>query len=167
MRRQHLEVLNARTSIAVVVLDAHIRELHVFFTHRQPIGHGPFRNLICVAVRTAIAISTAAIGLLEKPLIGTLQLVVQNDAADPSATGDQTLRCAAVGAIQVSVVRQLAWLTDTCVERLGGVALMVAACVLEDVSTSLSECHERRPRPSDHVRHRSHQPKVAKMSEVA
>jgi hypothetical protein len=89
MRRQHFQILDVRTSVAVVVLDAHIGKLHVFITHRQLIRHGPLRNLICVAVRTTTTIPTTTVGGLEEPLIGTLQFIIQNDAADASAAGDQ------------------------------------------------------------------------------
>src|SRR6185436_20400146 len=73
VRRQHLEILDSGTSIAVVVLDTNIWKLHVIVAHRQMIREGPFRNFSRVAVRTTITISTAAVGLLEKPLIRTLQ----------------------------------------------------------------------------------------------
>src|SRR5262249_24166051 len=166
MRRQDLEILDGRASIAVVVLDAHIRKLHVVLDHRELVRRRPCRDLIGVPIGPAIRIATAAVGRLQEPLTVTLQLVIEHDATDATTVAHYAFRRAAVGAIQVRVMRQFTRLADACVEPLRPVALAILAAVFQDVTTSVRQRDKRRPRLADDMWHGPNQPEVTEMPEL-
>ena len=112
------DVLMPRAAIAVLVLDAGIRETDVPIVVRQLVLTGPARDLGRLAIRPAVAVLPAAIALVEEPLIVALEFIVENDSANPSALASQALVGALIGAIDLSVVRQLAGLPDARVEGL-------------------------------------------------
>ena len=87
---------------------------------RQLVLPRPPRDLFGLAIRPAVAVLLAAIALVEEPLIVALELVVEDDAPDPSALAPESLLGALVGAIDLGVVRQLARLPEAGVEGLAG-----------------------------------------------
>ena len=108
---------------------------------RQGVFPRPAGNLFRLSVRPAIAVLLAAIALVEESLIVALQLVVEDDAPNPTALCAETLLGALVSAIDVGVVRQLARLSDAGVEGLAGLVGAVVAFVsigFEQVSPARS-----------------------------
>src|SRR5687767_11908559 len=114
----NLKILMPRAAVAVLVLDPRIREPDVPIVVRQLVFPRPTRDLFGLTVRPAVAVLLAAIALVEESLIVALQLVVEDDAPNPTALAAETLLGALVGAIDLGVVRQLARLSDTSVEGL-------------------------------------------------
>ena len=115
-----LDVLMPRAAVAVLVLDAGVREPDVPIVVRQLVLPRPPRNLFGLTVRPAVAVLLAAIALVEEALIVALELVVEDDAPNPTALAAQALLGALVGAIDLGVVRQLARLPEAGVEGLAG-----------------------------------------------
>jgi hypothetical protein len=72
---------------------------------RQIVFTRPARNFFGLAVRPAIAVLLAAIALVQESLIVALQLVVEDDASNPTAIAAEPLLGALVGAIDVGIVR--------------------------------------------------------------
>ena len=120
VRGHDLDVLVPTPAIAVLVLDAGIGKVHVPVVVRQLVLPRPPCDLLRLAIRPAVAVLLAAIALVEETLIVALQLVVENDAPDPTALAAEPLLGALVGAIDLGVVRQLARLPEAGVERLAG-----------------------------------------------
>ena len=104
----HFEVLVPRATVTVVVLDARIRETHVPIFVRQLVLPRPPRDFFGLAIWPTVAVLLAAIALVQEPLIVALQLVVEDDAPNPTPLPTETLLSALIGAIDPRVVRQLA-----------------------------------------------------------
>jgi hypothetical protein len=115
-----LKILMPRAAVGVFVLDSGIREPDVPIVVRQFVFTRPPCNLFGLTVRPAVAVLLAAIALVEESLIVALQLVVEDDAPNPTALAAETLLGALVGAIDIGVVGQLARLSETGIERLAG-----------------------------------------------
>ncbi|PYR95528.1 MAG: hypothetical protein DMF84_00790 [Acidobacteria bacterium] len=77
-----LDVLVARTAIAVLVFDARVGEMSLLVVVRQVVLARPKRDLFRLAIWPAVALLATAVVLLKEPLIVPLELVVQNDALD-------------------------------------------------------------------------------------
>jgi hypothetical protein len=124
-----LEILIPRAAVAVFVLDSGIREPDVPIVVRQFMLSRPSCNLFGLTVRPAVAVLLAAIALVEESLIVALQLVVEDDAPNPTAIAAETLFGALVGAIDVGIVGQLARLPEAGPERLTGLVQAAVAVV--------------------------------------
>ena len=109
---------------------------------RQLVFPRPACNLFGLAVRPAVAVLFAAIALVEESLIVALELVIEDDAPNPTALAAETLLGALVGTIDIGVVRQLAWLSEAGPEGLPGLVRVVVALVpvgFEEVPSALCE----------------------------
>jgi hypothetical protein len=118
VRGHDLDVLVPTPAIAILVLDARIGKVHVTVVVRQLVLPRPTRDLFRLPIWPPVAVLLATVALVEKTLVVTLQLVVENDAADPTAFAAEPFRCELVGTIDVRVVGQLARLPEASVERL-------------------------------------------------
>jgi hypothetical protein len=96
---------------------------------RQIVLTCPPCNLFGLTVRPAVAVFLAAIALVQEPLVVALELVVEDDASNPTALAAETFLDALVGAIDVVVMRQLARLSEAGPERLKGLVRAVVAFV--------------------------------------
>jgi hypothetical protein len=137
-----LEILMPRAAISVLVLDPRVWKPDVPIVVRQLVFTRPTRNLFRLTVRPAVAVLLAAIALVEESLIVALQLVVEDDAPNPTALAAETLLGALVGAIDLGVVRQLARLSDAGVEGLAGLVGAVVTLVavgLEQVTPAVRQ----------------------------
>jgi hypothetical protein len=85
---------------------------------RKVVLDSPTMNLFRRSIRSAVAVRSAAIPLLEELLILALEFIVENDAADARAFAAETLGSVRVRAVDLRVVGQLAWLLDARVESL-------------------------------------------------
>jgi hypothetical protein len=167
MRRRNLYVFNAAAAIAVLVFEAHVREVDVPVGAWQlPLARPPL-DLLSGSVGTTCRVAPAPIGLLEEALIVTLQLLLEDDATHLSASRTEAVGRLLISAIQPCVVRQLARLRDTHVVRLIGFAFTGSAALLEDLSTAIRERHQRRPRPTHDVRRGADQTLATEVCEVA
>ena len=95
-------------------------------------------------VRPAVAVLLPAIAFVEESLIVALQLVVEDDALNPTALAAETFLGALIGAIDLGVVRQLARLSDAGVEGLAGFVGAVVTLVpvgLEQVTAAIRQRH--------------------------
>ena len=81
-----LDVDVIETTVTVDVLDACVREMHMPVEVGQLALSRPIRNLRLNAIWPPIAIRTAAVPLLQEPLVLALQLVIEDDAFNPRAT---------------------------------------------------------------------------------
>jgi hypothetical protein len=137
-----LEILMPRAAVSVLVLDPRVWKPDVTIVVRQLVFPGPSSNLFGLTVRPAVAVLLAAIALVEESLVVALQLVVQDHAVHSAALLSKALLGARVGAIDLRVVRQLARLSETRVERLlwlqGAVISLMPIC-FEQVSTAVGE----------------------------
>ena len=115
-----LDVLVTRPAVAVLVLDTRIGEVHVSVVVRQVVLSRPPRDLLGLAIRPTVAVLLAAIALVQEPLVVALELVVEDDAPNPTALAAEALLGALIGAIDLRVVRQLARLPEAGVEGLAG-----------------------------------------------
>jgi len=131
-----------RAPVTVFVLDPGIRESDVPIVVRQLVLPRPASNLFRLTIRPAVAVLLAAIALVQKALIITLQLVVEDDATNPTTLPPEALLSTLVGAIDLRVVRQLARFPETRMERLAGFVTAAVALVpirLEQVPAAVSE----------------------------
>jgi hypothetical protein len=138
-----LDVLvpRATVAVAVLVLDAGIRETDVAIVVRQVVLTRPSRDLFRLAVRTTVAVLLSAIALVEESLIVALELVVQRDPPNPTALAAKALLGPLVGAIDLRIVGQLAGLPDG-VEGLAGLVAAVIALVavgFEEIAPALGQ----------------------------
>jgi hypothetical protein len=99
--RDDLDVFVARLSLAVLILDARIREVDVSVVVRQVVLASPLSDLLRLAVRSSVAILPAAIALVKKPLAVALQLVIQDHAIHSAALLAEALLGALVGAVDL------------------------------------------------------------------
>jgi hypothetical protein len=102
----------------------------------------PAGNLFGLSVGSAVAVFLAAIALVQEALIVALELVVENDSANPATLASKTLLRTLICPIHLGVVRQLARLPETGVERLTGFVAAVSACVavcFEKISAALGQ----------------------------
>jgi hypothetical protein len=109
---------------------------------RQLVFPRPSCNLFGLTVGPAAAILLASVALVEESLILALQLVVEYDAPDPAATIPQSFLGALVGAIDLGVVGQFAWLPEAGPERLTGLVRAVVAFVsvgFEEISPTVRQ----------------------------
>src|SRR5437867_13385738 len=83
----------------------------------------PVFDLLAAARGTTAAIGAAPVALLQEPLILPLQLVVEDDALDASASCMEPLGASHVRARKLGIVRELAALDDAGIERLRGPAI--------------------------------------------
>ena len=115
-----LEVLVTRATVAVLVLDAGIRECTCPSSYGRSCSRA--HRAISSGSRSGRPSQSfsASIALVQEPLIVALELVVQDDATDSAALLAQALLGALVGAIDLGVVGQLARLSEAGVERLAG-----------------------------------------------
>jgi hypothetical protein len=60
----HLDVFVARAAVHILVLDAHVREVHLVVEVRQLVLPRPGRDLDRVTVRTAVAVPPVPVALL-------------------------------------------------------------------------------------------------------
>ena len=74
-----------RATVSVLVLNPRVREPHVPIVVRQLVFPCPACNLFGLTVRPAVAVLVAAIALVEESLIVAFQLVVEDDAPNPTA----------------------------------------------------------------------------------
>jgi hypothetical protein len=114
------KILMPRAAVTVFILDAGIRKANVPIVVRKIAFPRPAGDLFRRPIRPADAVLLAAITLMKEPLIVPLELVVEDDPPNPTALAAETLLGQLVGAIDLGVVRQLARLSETGVEGLGG-----------------------------------------------
>ena len=137
-----LKILMPRAAVTVFVLDTGIREPDVAVVVRQLVFPRPPCNLFGFTVRPAVAVLLASVALVQEALIVALELVVEDDPANPTTLVPQSLLRALVGAIDPGVVRQLARLSEPSVESLSWLVRAVVAFVsigLEEVSPALGQ----------------------------
>jgi hypothetical protein len=109
---------------------------------RQLVFPCPPRDLIRLPVRPSIAILPTSIAFVKETLIVALQLVVQDNAVHSSALLAKAILGTEVRAIDLRVVRQLARLSETGVERLAWLVVATALFVavgFEKVSAALRQ----------------------------
>jgi hypothetical protein len=142
MAGHDLEVLVSRAAVSVLVLDPSVRKPDVPIVVRQVVFPRPSGNLFGLTVRPAVTVFLAAIALVEESLIVALQLVVEDDAPNPTAIAAETLFGAFVSAIDVGIVRQLPWLSEASPERLTRLVRAVVAIVsvgFEEISPTVRQ----------------------------
>jgi hypothetical protein len=166
MRRGDLYVFQNATAIAVVVLDAHVRELDVTLVIRQLVLARPPLDLLGFSFGSTQGSTAAAIRLLKETLVVALELLLQHDTANATAASNQAVDGLLVGAIQANVVRQFPWLRDAGIEGLRRLVVSRAPRMLEHHPTSLGERDEGRPFVTDDIRHDIYQAKLAEMRQI-
>jgi hypothetical protein len=137
-----LEILMPRAAVSILVLDARVREPDVPIVVRQLVFPRPACNLFGLPVRPTVTLFLASIALVEESLIVALQLIVEDDALNPTALAAEALLSALISAIDLRVVRQLARLSQTRVEVLAGFVRAVVAFAsvgFEKVSTAIGQ----------------------------
>ena len=142
MAGNDLEILVPRAAVAVFVLDTGIRETHVLIVVRQLVFTRPPCNLFGLTVRATVAVLLASVALVQEALIVALELVVKDDAPNPTTLAAETLLGTLVGAINLGVVRQLTWLPEACPECLTGLVRAVVASVsvgFEEITASVRQ----------------------------
>jgi hypothetical protein len=82
--RDDFDVLVAVASVELV-LDAEVREVDVVIEVRQVVFAGPFFDFRRVAIRSPVAVGSAAIVLLEPRLILALELLIEDHPMDVRA----------------------------------------------------------------------------------
>jgi len=108
------------------VLDPEVGEVDALIEGREVMIAGPFLDLARVAIRSAVAVGSAAIVLLQPLLVLAFELLLEHDTADVSALFAEPFLLAQECGIQLRVVRQLARPADAFVEGLLAVILTVA-----------------------------------------
>ena len=96
VRGHDLDVLVPTPAIAIFVFDARIGKVHMTVGERQFVLPRPPRDLLRPAIGPAVAVLLATFPLVEKTLVVALQLVVENDAVDPTAFAAEPLLCVLV-----------------------------------------------------------------------
>ena len=102
----------------------------------------PSRDLLRLPIRPSVAILPASIALVQEPLIVSFELVVQDNAVHSAALLAKPLLCAEVGTVDLRIVRQLARLSETGVERLArmpGTFLSFVPIRLEQVPAAVGQ----------------------------
>ena len=108
-------------------------------SHGRSCSLRPILDLQRIAVRPAIAVVTIAIPLLQELLILALQVVLEDDAVDVRALVTQAFGFLEIGAVELRVVLQFAWLLDAVVERLPLARVRVHAAGFEQVAPFLGQ----------------------------
>jgi hypothetical protein len=163
----HLDVFDATAAIPLVVFDANVRELNVSIHVREVPLARPALDVFSRTVRAAGRVPPAAIRSLEVSLIFPFQFLFEDHATHAGTPCGEPVGSLLVRPIQPDVMRQLARLRDTRVERLAGLGASSPAALLEHLATAFRKRDKRRPRPTNDVRHRPDQTLAAQVTEVA
>ncbi len=160
--RHDLDVLVAVASLKFV-LDPEIGEMHRVIEVREVVLARPVFNFARVAIRPSITVRTVSIPLLEKALVLTLEVVLEDDAADVGPLPTQALFRAQMCAIELQIVRQLTRPVDAGVERLFAGVVAIASVRVEQLASAVGQ----RDGPLTSIEgHGSGQPLVAELAHV-
>ena len=133
-----LEILVADISVDVLVLDAHVREMHLLVEVRKVVFLRPLFDFVLVTIGPSVTVGTVTIAFLEKPLVLALQLTVELHAQNAGVALPEPFGCAEIGAIELGVMSPLAMLIDARVERLTLVWIAVPAVRFQQAPAPLS-----------------------------
>jgi hypothetical protein len=136
VRGDNLDVFVTDVAVLILVFNSGVGKVDAAVEEREFVLACPGLSLFRRAVRPAVAVGPSPVPLLQKLLVVTLQLVVEDDAPDVSAAGTEALLGALVSGVNLGVVSQLPRLPEARVERLAGLAVALQAIRLEHVSTA-------------------------------
>lgn len=116
--RYHLDVLEPDVPVRILVLDANVGKMYLVVEVRQVVLTRPGGDLGLATVRSAVTVAIAAIALLEKALVVTLQLAIQLHPLDARTSIAQAPGSFQVAPIELRVVATLARAIGTRMELL-------------------------------------------------
>jgi hypothetical protein len=139
VRRHDLDVERVIASIDVV-LDAHVRELHVpLVVARQVVLSRPVLDLQWIAIGSPIAVVTIAIALLQELLRLAFQVVLEDDAVDVRAFVAEAIGFLRVGTREFRVMLQFARLRDAGIESLAFRRVIAQTPRFQQIATLLGQ----------------------------
>ena len=121
--RRDLEIEVVDLSIDVSILDAGIGEMDLLIEVRQVVLARPLFDLLGLRVGPAVAVSIAAIPLLQEPLIVAFQLAIEFDANDACLAALEPFSGLQIGTIDLRVMRPFARLVGARIEGLALVGM--------------------------------------------
>src|SRR5690606_23430047 len=132
---EQLDVLVLLAAVDLV-LDAEVGKVDLVVEVRQLVLTRPCTNLVVVSIRTAVAVSSSAVVLLQELLVLALQVLFEDDATDlePIVLVTEPRLLLAVGRVEVRVVVELPFAAHARVERLRGLVLAVHRMRVEQVA---------------------------------
>ena len=116
---------------------------------REVVLDRPQSDLLGTSVGPSVTVRATSIPLLQEALVLALEFVVEDDARESVAALGEPVGGLQVGSVDLRVVLQFPWLTETCVEHLGGVfarpahGLQQLASVLRQGDDTVSVSRER------------------------
>jgi hypothetical protein len=164
VRRDDLDVLSAPAAVRLLILDARVREMHLFVEVRQVVFACPFANLVGRPIGSSVAVVVILVALVQPTLILALELVIQHDTIHARAALQEARLGLFIRAVNLDVVFQLARPYKAGVERLTALVVRVSA-MFEKAATCLRE-HHRMVTVTGHADGLD-QPLLSKMSKVA
>jgi len=135
-------------AVVLLVLNPKVRKVHAVVEVRQFVFPGPLLDLPRIAIGPPVVVVAVPVPLVEPLLVLALELVIESHALDASTALLEPLRLAAIGAIELGVVFQLALAFQAGVERLVMAPLAVAVG-FEKVPAALGEDHGLLPIAGD------------------
>lgn len=120
-----LDVLVLPVVVSVLVLNADVGNVHVAIEAGEVVFARPGLNLTNVVVRAAVTVLSATVSPLPEALILPFELEVESDTPDAPSLAAETLFGPQVGAVDLTVVGQLARLPEARVELLAGFSSVV------------------------------------------
>jgi hypothetical protein len=126
-------------AVQVLVLDAHIGEMHLIVVVRQVVIAGPVLDFLAAPIRPPVTLSVALIAFLEEALIVAFELAVKLHSDDAGVLVPKTFRLLQVGAIELRIVRPFPCPVSTRVEGLAVVWIAVSPMHLEETAASVGE----------------------------
>jgi hypothetical protein len=167
VRSDDFQILDGSSAVGVVIFDAHIWEMHVAVDDREIMVACPPIDLMYERIDFVFCPPTFAMEVLEKPLIISLQFVIQDDPMNTAAARLHAVGGVKVRAIQTRIVRQLSRLDQAGIKRLLAHLPRRSAVRLEQVAPTFGERDKRLPLSPDQMRHGAHETGFAKSAQVA
>jgi hypothetical protein len=140
VRRSDLDILSAQPAVRLLVLDAHVREMHLLIEVRQAVFACPFANLVRRPIGPSAVVVIVFVTSVQPTLVLPLQLMIQDNAIDAGATLENPRLGLFVGAVNLDVVLQFPRPYEARVERLMTFPGRVSA-LLEKAATFLGQHH--------------------------
>jgi hypothetical protein len=141
VRREELDVFVTFAPIDFV-LDSVVREVHLAIEVRQIVLARPVTDFVLVPPRSAVAVRSVAVVVLQELLVFALEIVFEHDAVNVGAVVSKALGFVHVGAIELGIVLQFARLLNAIVKRLPIGRVLAQSPRFEQVAAFLRQRHD-------------------------
>jgi hypothetical protein len=162
----HLEILHAPTAIRLLILEPHIRKLHMAIDNGQVVCARPFVHIPVRDLTFTIGLAVAPMATLQKALIVPFQLEVEDDSTHAGALCMEAFPGPQVRSIELGIVSELPPFHEAGIERLPGFSARTSTGV-QHVTPAVCQGHQRQVFASRHVGLRANQAGLAEPPQIA